>query len=255
VTTIEQETLAGLAAAAPTILVLDYSFTHPTVGQLKTAGVKAVGRYLGQAMSEPKNLSAAEAESLSAAGIEIFTNFEYGAQQALGGARQAVADVALARAQRKQVGMPLGRPFYFAYDWDIPDYAPSLPNDGDPAHALAKLGPAGRYAQVIRQEMGPNAGGYGGYWAIKRLFDANLISWGFQTIAWSGGQWDPRACLRQTGQTVFGQVADVDKPERTDFGQWLHGQPPPQPPPAVPGPTKAQALVAARTLMAYLEAL
>lgn len=243
------------------IVVVDYAFTHPTIEQLKAAGIEAVGRYMGQAMTEPKNLSAAEAHDLSAAGIGIFTNFEYGAQQVLGGARQAQADVALFRAQRAQVGMPAARPCFAAADWDVPDFAPHLPND--PASAKPKLGPLWDYWNVWRTEEGLEvSAGYGGYWVIKRLFDARLIGWGFQTIAWSPRNkdgsvvYDPRAVLHQTGATEFGNAADVDVPERADFGQWKVGvAPPPRPvPPPQPGPTKAQAVVAARTVVAYLEA-
>lgn len=205
-----------------TIAVADYAFTHPTIAQLQAAGITAVGRYFGQA-GAPKNLTATEATHLSDAGISVFTIFEYGAQQATGGARQAAVDVAVAREQRKQTGMPDGRPFYFAVDFDIPDYAPA---SSDP---LAKLGPVGEYFKTISGEMGPNAGGYGGYWLISRLFDAGLITWGFQTVAWSGGQWDHRACLRQGGATALGGSVDLDTPERADFGQWKVGAAPPPP--------------------------
>lgn len=209
------------------IAVADYAFTHPTATQLAAAGVKAVGRYFGQS-GPPKNLTRTEAQILTSHSIAVVSLFEYGAQQATGGAAQATRDVALARQQRDEVGMPHDRPFYFAVDFDIPDYAP---NSSDP---LAKLGPVGAYFHQVHAEMGGNCGAYGGYWLVKRLFDAGLISWGFQTVAWSGGQWDARACLRQTGQSAFGGVADVDVPERADFGQWTLTAPAPPPPPPPP---------------------
>src|SRR6185437_12074860 len=107
-----------------------------------------------------------------------------------------------------------------------------------PANAKAKLGPVYEYYHTIREEIGGNAGAYGGYYLIRRPFDSGCISWGFQTVAWSGGQWDKRACLRQLAETEFGNAADVDVPERTDFGQWKPGEvinPKPQ-----PGPTRAR---------------
>jgi len=209
-----------------TTVVVDYSFTHPSPAALKAAGVTCAGRYFGQS-GPPKNLTRAEAQALTAEGIDILTFFEYGTQQATGGAAQAAADVALARAQRKAIGMPDGRPFFFAVDFDIPDYAPA---SSDP---LKKLGPAGEYFAYIHDHMGDNAGGYGGYWFISRAFDAGLIKWGCQTVAWSGGQWDHRAQLRQTGATsnIGGFVVDVDTPERADFGQWNLNTPSPPPPP------------------------
>jgi hypothetical protein len=238
------------------IVVVDYAFVHPTLQQLKAAGVTAVGRYFGQA-TPPKNLTKAEAQLLTDNGIDVFSIFEYGAQQVLGGAPQAKVDVALFKEQAKAIGVP-NKPVYFAADFDIPDYAPSLPET--PANAKAKLGHAGDYWQVVRDELGSNSGGYGGYWLIKRLFDAGLIHWGYQTVAWSGSQWDPRAQLRQLAETTLGKEADVDIPERTDFGQWNLKPvvtpppvvPPPLPPP-VPGPTKAEALAAADLLVSYLK--
>ncbi|HEV2376225.1 MAG TPA: glycoside hydrolase domain-containing protein [Streptosporangiaceae bacterium] len=206
------------------IVVADYAFSHPTIAQLQAAGVGAVGRYFGQdATNDGKDLTAAEAKLLSDAGISIFTIFEYGASQATGGAAQAARDVEVARAQRREVGMPDGRPVYFAVDFDIPDYAPAVK---DP---LAKLGPVGEYFQALHAEMGPNVGVYGGYWAVSRVLNAGLASWAFQTVAWSGGQWDPRACLRQGGQTALGGAVDLDTPERADFGQWKVGASPPPP--------------------------
>jgi hypothetical protein len=231
------EPVAEVPAAAA-VLVADYAFTHPAVAKLQAAKIGAAGRYYGQA-GPPKNLTSAEAQLLTAAGIDIVSIFEFGAQQALGGAAQAIIDVALFKAQRAATGMPADRPVYFAADFDVPDYAPGLANL--PVNAKAKLGPLAAYWAVIHNDLGPLSGAYGGYWLVKRLFDAGLISWGFQTIAWSGGQWDARACLRQTGATELGGAADVDVPERADFGQWTLAAPKPPPPkePPVPGTWKS----------------
>ncbi len=45
---------------------------------------------------------------------------------------------------------------------------------------------------------------------------------GWQTIAWSGGQWDDRAVLRQLATQVWGSNADVNLHAggAADFGQW-----------------------------------
>src|SRR5579863_5465249 len=114
------------------IVVIDYSVAHPTMAMLKAANVTAVGRYFGQG-SPPKNLTKTEAELLAANEIDIFSLFEYGAQQVLGGAAQAKIDIALFREQAKAIGAP-DKPVYFAADFDIPDYAPT---STDP---VAKLG-------------------------------------------------------------------------------------------------------------------
>jgi hypothetical protein len=56
-------------------------------------------------------------------------------------------------------------------------------------------------------------GAYGGYYVVKRLFDAGLIDDGWQAYAWSGGQWDSRAALRQirNGVNVGGGDCDIDE--------------------------------------------
>lgn len=232
------------------IVVVDYSVVHPTLAMLKSANVTAVGRYYGQGTA-PKNLTKAEAQLLSDNGIEIFNIFEYRADQVLGGANQAKEDVALFRKQRDAIGAPYAA-CYFAADFDVQDYAPNLPDT--PEHAMAKLGPVGRYYEYVHNQMGEYSGGYGGYYLIKRLFDAGLIKWGFQTVAWSGGKWDSRAQLRQTISTTLGNEADLDIAERTNFGQWsLEKVAKPPVTPAPTGPTKAEALAAAELLVKYLK--
>lgn len=205
------------------IVLADYSFTHPSVAQLKSQEISAVGRYFGQdTTKDGKNLTRSEAILLSQNDIEIFSLFEYQAGQAEGGAAAARRDVTVAREQRAETLMPFGRPWYYSYDKDLQDYAPSLPDT--PENAMKKLGPVGEYYTYIKQQQGlAHSGAYGGYYLIKRLFDADLIAFGMQTVAWSGGQWEPRACLRQTGATSLGGAVDLDTPERSDFGQWRVG--------------------------------
>src|SRR5262249_42156166 len=69
---------------------------------------------------------------------------------------------------------------------------------------------------------------YGGLEFIKRSFDQVKIRYGWQTYAWSHGQWDARAQLRQTlnGVHIAGFDVDLDEAHAADYGQW--------PRPAVP---------------------
>ena len=53
-----------------------------------------------------------------------------------------------------------------------------------------------------RSSAATRTGAYGGYYVIKRAFDAGKITWGWQTYAWSGGQWDARAQFRQTSNGI-----------------------------------------------------
>ncbi len=208
--------------------VLDYSFARFSGAQVHDLGAVAVCRYLTvvNPSTQGKLLTRAEAEGLSAAGVGIVSNFEFDDKDAMGGYHQGKEYAGLAREQHAAAGGPDGRPIYFSVDFDVPDYAGHLPNA--PEHALAKLGPIAEYFRGINDAFGGSqwVGGYGGYWAIKRLFEAGLIAWGWQTVAWSGGQRYPRAVLRQEG--FFGSY-DMNYTDAADFGQWRIGWKPDDP--------------------------
>lgn len=210
---------------------------------LKKVGVTSIGRYLGWdgvggRPNGNKNLTKAEAAGLHAEGISIFLPFEYSATAALNGANQGHADGSLALEQVGELGAPDFVGVYFAVDFDAQDYAPGLPNT--PANALAKLGPIGDYFQAIK-EMKPRytIGGYGGYWVIKRLLDAKLISLSWQTIAWSGGNEDARIDLLQTVSKapIAGTDLNTHISKKPSWGQWNPGSPPK--PPVPPPPHKS----------------
>jgi len=204
-------------------MIVDYSTFRPSMQQLHSIGVTSAGRYLGWDscpgyQSIGKNLTAAEAAELRAAGISVFLAFEYAAEAALNGSGQGRADGELATAQLAALGAPADMTVYFAVDFDIADYAPA---SSDPK---AKLGPAAGYFEAIRAlRPAYKIGVYGGYYAVSRVLSAGLAQAGWQTIAWSGGQWDSRAVLRQLATTVMG-YADMDLHIATaaDFGQWPH---------------------------------
>ena len=54
------------------------------------------------------------------------------------------------------------------------------------------------------------------------MFDAGLATFGWQTYAWSAGQWDARAQIQQyrNDQFVDGVGVDFDRATADDFGQW-----------------------------------
>jgi hypothetical protein len=219
-------------------MIIDYSTLRPPIPLLEAAGVTAVGRYLGWD-GEPgfqnihKNLTVPEKDELLAAGIQIWLSFEYAADAARNGAPQGAKDVALANRQLHDLGMAApGTAVYYAIDFDIPDYAPGLPEG--PANARAKLGPVAHYFDGIHAgKPSHEVDAYGGFWAIRRLLDAGLIRRGWQTLAWSGGNTDPRISLLQLIKQVLG-AADVDNipgvhvAKVPDFGQW--------PRPVIPAP-------------------
>jgi hypothetical protein len=210
---------------------------------LLTAGVTAAGRYIGWDSvagfpSIGKNLTVTEARELIGAGIEIFLAFEYQPDAAANGTTQGTKDGQLAKTQLAELEAPPDMCSYFAVDYDIPDYAPHLMDT--PVNALAKLGPVGKYFQAINAlKFAYEVGAYGGYYAIKRLFDAGLITKGWQTIAWSGGHVDPRAVIYQVTATSPIVGGDIDIREHTatvaDYGQWPRPSANPTTPPPQEG--------------------
>ena len=192
----------------------DYAWGRPSIAAMKTAGWTFVSRYLSYESATPgtgKNLSAVEARTLTAAGIDVVSNWEwYGdwAHDYSGGYTRGRQHAIAADAQHRACGGPPGRPIYFSCDFDPTDA--QLPTVADYYRGVASiLGPA-------------RVGAYGGYRTIRYLFDRGVIRYGWQTYAWSNGQWDPRAQVRQTrnGVLIGGVDCDLDVAFADDFGQW-----------------------------------
>src|SRR6185312_5360978 len=123
---------------------------------------------------------------------------------------RGVAEAKEAEAQAKAVGAPAGRPIYFSLDFDA---------------TPGQQGAIDAYFEGVASVIGlARTGAYGGYYPIKRLFDAGKIKWAWQTYAWSGGQWDSRAQLRQVQNEVESGL-DKDHAVVADFGQWGHSTP------------------------------
>ncbi len=194
------------------VVGVDYAWSHPTAAALHQDGYRFAARYLSYDTAG-KNLSAGEAQGLWASGVDIVVVWEQTADAALAGYNQGRSDAAAANAQAAGDGIPGGRPIYFAVDFDAtPGQQPAIDAYFDGA------------ASVLGRD---RVGAYGGFYVVKRLFDAGKIAWGWQTYAWSGGQWDGRAQLRQVqnGVSVGGafMCCDRDQAVAADYGQW-HAQ-------------------------------
>lgn len=192
---------------------LDY-VTGPPIDALKQAGVAFVCRYLSEVNSftKVKLLTPAEAQTLSQAGIAIVSNFEWYANRALEGAASGRFDAQIAAAQHTACRGTAGRPIYFSVDFDA-----------QPAQMPAII----EYCHGIAAVIGlSRTGAYGSYEVIKALFDAHAISWGWQTYAWSAGQWEPRAHIQQyrNGVLLAGHEVDYNRSMVADFGQWRIGE-------------------------------
>jgi MYXO-CTERM domain-containing protein len=206
------------SAALVTATGVDYSWARPSPSGLKSDGYTFAARYLSYDTTG-KNLSATEAKDLWAAGVDVVANWEDSGTAALNGYSQGVSDAKSADAQANEDGIPAGRPIYFSVDFDA-----------TPAEEATITA----YFQGVASVIGlARTGAYGGYYVIKSLFDGGTIKWGWQTYAWSGGQWDSRAQFRQVQNdiTAAGDTGccDEDQAVDADFGQW-HAAPANTPP-------------------------
>jgi peptidoglycan hydrolase-like protein with peptidoglycan-binding domain len=196
---------------------LDYSAGNMTVDALRGVGADFICRYVSTP-GNPKNIRAQEVVAMSRAGIDIVLVFETTTGRALEGEPAGTSDAQSAARQAADIGMPPGRPIYFAVDFDAtPQQQPVVD----------------AYFRGVASALGlRSTGAYGGYWVIQRLFDAGLIRWGWQTYAWSGGNWDSRAQIQQFSNShrVSGIECDYDHGLGQDFGQWRAQHAPPPPP-------------------------
>lgn len=189
----------------------DYAWGRPSISAFNAGGYTFACRYLSTTSSAAgKNLSREEAQYLQAAGIDIVSNWENSGSWAeySQGAATGRAHAFEAARQHTACGGPAGRPIYFSAD-----FSPTT----------AQMATVAAYYRGVASAIGlDRTGAYGGYPAIKYLFDAGVIRWGWQTYAWSSGRWDNRAQIRQTqnGVSIGGVDSDVDYAMVDDFGQW-----------------------------------
>lgn len=196
----------------------DIAWEKPTGKQLADAGIRFASLYVGQD-DTGKNMTPAVVADYAAHGVWINTNFEYGAQQMLGGAKQGAIDAKLGLAQATACRMPPGRPISYSADWDATT-----------AQINGSIIP---YLVAARSVTGPGTVGvYGSYavvtavaayWA-KHFPGERIHLW--QTVAWSKSAWYAADEVRQPGGTITvgGIAIDLDYADVDDFGQWMPGQ-------------------------------
>jgi hypothetical protein len=185
---------------------LDY--VHgPPIPALKAANVSFVCRYLSypNSLTQAKILTAQEAETLSSAGIEIVSNYEWYAARCLESAASGIQDAQIAASQHQAAGGPPDRPIYFSVDADV--QGSQVVNYFNGIHQVLPLS---------------RIGAYGSYHVMQYLLDHHLITWAWQTYAWSGGAWEPRRNIEQyqNGMVIGGASVDYDHALTADYGQW-----------------------------------
>lgn len=211
----------------------DIAWNKPSGAALAADGFQVASLYVGQD-NTGKNMNATVVADYHAHGVAVITNFEYGAQQMLGGATQGHTDAVLGLSQARGCGMPGGRPIYFSADWAAtPDQVTSfvIPYLVAARAVLgaANVGVYGSYTTVSTVHA---------YWAVH--FPGEKI-WLWQTAAWSKNSlgdlqvFSPIDLFQDGATTIVGGVTvDDDLPETTDVGQWP-APPAPAPPPITDG--------------------
>ncbi len=200
------EAVGTSSSAITPISGCDYSDARPSPASLRSMGYHFVVRYLSGDPGGSKDLSASEAKSLTAAGLDIAVVWETTGTDARDGYNQGIGDAKGAKSEAESVGQPSSRPIYFAIDFDA--------ESGDAASIK-------EYFKGVASVLGlSRTGVYGGYYIVNDLLNAKLVTFAWQTYAWSYGKWDSRAQLRQTQNGVDHDQLDADEAMAADFGQW-----------------------------------
>jgi glycoside hydrolase-like protein len=190
---------------------VDYSWGRPDPRELFRLGKRFAVRYLSYDTSG-KNLTKAEADRLSAAGLSIVSNWENAAGDQLGGYNRGAIHASEAARLHKACGGPAGRPIYFSVDFDA---------------STSQLATCYNYLRGAASVIGwDRVGVYGGYRTINYMRDRG-VKWLWQTYAWSSGQWAAGTHLQQyhNGVKLAGADTDLDRAMQTDYGQWGQDMP------------------------------
>jgi hypothetical protein len=182
-----------------TTLGLDYSAGRIPGTAIRDAGYSFVMRYLWFPGQQHAFLTADEAQDLRAAGIAIGPIFESTASRAAQGWDAGVADAHTAVDQLGAVGAPADQVIYFTIDFDASEGVQGAIND---------------YFRGAASVVGVDrVGCYSGFFPLARLLNGGLTRYGWQTLAWSGGNREQRAPLFQNGNvtSVAGVECDINE--------------------------------------------
>jgi hypothetical protein len=175
---------------------IDYGYGKPGGKVIKDAGYEFVGRYLSH--NPGKNMTYEELKDLHSNGLKVILVWETTITRPLDGKQAGIQDAYYAQGLLKDLGYP-ETVLYFACD-----------NDYNPDQILE----AEKYIRGALSVLGlSRIGVYGGYNTIKHMFDVGVVKYGWQTLAWSHGNWDERAQVRQTniyGPKLNGVECDTD---------------------------------------------
>ena len=195
------------------MLGVDYSFGKPGGKIIKEQGYEFVARYLSTPLNS-KNLTKDELQDLQANGLKVVLVWETTTGRPLQGYGAGCDDALMAKHLVNALGIEVGLlrelpVIYFACDDDF---------------TTEQLKDIQSYFQGINTVLSKSkVGVYGGVNTVGAMFDADLVTYGWQTAAWSNGDIDDRAQLYQSkdGEPVLNGVqCDTNESQKDDFGQF-----------------------------------
>lgn len=186
---------------------IDWAFGEISPQVMLANGKTFACRYLSH--DNAKNLSPSEAVRYSRAGIDLVVVWEDRGEGARSGYPKGQSDANTALAKARLLGKPHDAPIFFAVDFDAA--GPEIES----------------YFRGVASILGDCAGIYAGLDAVEYILDRKIVSWAWQTYAWSDHHWDKRAHLKQvlislTGAELVmdGVHVDYNKSTVINFGQW-----------------------------------
>ncbi|MNC49007.1 hypothetical protein D3C75_981560 [compost metagenome] len=172
-----------------------------------------MGRYYKPSVagSYEDRLQKAEAQTISNAGMSIFSIYQYDATSTASfTSAQAHTDGATAVNQAVAAGQPTGSAIYFAVDYQA--------NASDLSNVII---PYFKIVKTYLDNYGYQLGVYGGYTTTTTLGAAIPGIYRFQTDSWSNGQADSGRRLYQYAHNVGICSSTMDKVESIGvFGGW-----------------------------------
>lgn len=201
-------------ALAGTHSGVDFAWHGPLNPEaFKKQGVEFVVRYLAGGKGGGKELTKTEADMWSKAGVGVVLVWETYASRATRGYDAGYYDASIAFPQAESLGMPDGKPVYFAVDVDT---------SGASVDAYFR----GVYDWLRKNSSDGQAtsriGIYGGYDPVKHIMRAGYAKYGWQTRAWMYGRgWLPNVMQQHAfGVYIDGVETDVNRVPLDEYGQW-----------------------------------
>ncbi len=216
---------------------VDYAWGRPGGAALANAGKHFAMRYVPYNGDGGKGLTLTEKRDLLEHGLTIGLVFETFANRAKDGFWAGQNDARLAQIGLGMCSMPANSVIYFAVDFDA--------NVGQRTWDANVGGWIKAYLDGVASIIGrARTGVYGGFYVVEWALRNRIVTWGWQTYAWSSGHVSTNAHLLQYWNHggINGVPVDLNKNLKWDFGQYPRpsgsGSVPNLPDTALPPPEK-----------------